>query len=354
MDDGRFNDILEYARNNRASDVHIKVGSPPIIRVDGDLKEHGDIAYTPEETQAIVKSILNDDQYNHLVLSGEIDFSYSLQGVGRFRVNAYKQRGSYCLAMRLVNMEIPSLKQLGIPNTVIGLTGLKSGLVLVTGPTGSGKSTTLASLIQSINETRRCHILTLEDPIEYLFKNNKSIIGQREIGMDTNSFGAALRATLRQDPDIIFVGEMRDLETIEIALTAAETGHLVLSTLHTLGAAKTIDRMIDAFPVQNKEQIRVQVASVLQGAISQQLIPMKSGIGRVPACEIMIPTTGIRNLIRENKIHQILNAVQTGKQNGMVTMDDSLKELYKRGLISKESAIEHAFDKEELSKLIAY
>jgi twitching motility protein PilT len=350
----RFNEVLAYAANNRASDVHIKVGSPPIIRVDGELRDVGNEIYHPTETHTIVKMILSDEQYQHLIENGEIDFSYSLEGVGRFRVNAYKQRNSYCLAMRLVNVDIPSLKQLGIPESVSSLTELKSGLVLVTGPTGSGKSTTLASMIQCINDTRRCHILTLEDPIEYLFRNKKSIIGQREIGLDSNSFSTALRATLRQDPDIIFVGEMRDLETIEIALTAAETGHLVLSTLHTLGAAKTIDRIIDAFPSHNKEHIRVQVASLLQGAISQQLIPMKSGIGRVPACDIMIPSIGIRNLIRENKVHQILNTIQTGKQNGMITMDDSLKGLFKKGLISKEAAIEYAFDKEDLMKSISY
>lgn len=354
MHEQRFYDILFYGKEHRASDVHLKVGSPPIVRVDGALRHINEEIVNPEDTNELLKEILRPEQFEMLEEKGQIDFSYSMQGVGRFRVNAYRQRGSYCLAMRMVNVDIPTLKQLGVPDAVAEFATLKSGLVLVTGPTGSGKSTTLASLIQSINETRGEHILTLEDPIEYLFKNDRSIIGQREVGMDTNNFNDALRACLRQDPDIILVGEMRDLETIEIALTAAETGHLVFSTLHTVGAAKTIDRIIDAFPAHNKEQIRVQVASVLNGVVSQQLLPMKTGIGRVPAVEIMIPNTAIRNLIREHKNHQIINAIQTGKQKGMITMDDSLKELFRRGLISKESAIEHATDRDELIKQIAY
>lgn len=349
-----FYDILLYAKEQRASDVHIKVGSPPIIRVDGHLNKIDEDIFHPDDTLELVKDVLRIDQFETLEEKGEIDFSYSMEGVGRFRVNAYRQRGSYCMAMRMVNVDIPTLRQLSIPEAVANLATLKSGLVLVTGPTGSGKSTTLASLIQSINETRGVHILTLEDPIEYLFRNDKAIIGQREIGMDSNNFNNALRATLRQDPDIILVGEMRDLETIEIALTAAETGHLVFSTLHTVGASKTIDRIIDAFPSHNKEQIRVQVASVLQGVVSQQLLPMKTGIGRVPACEIMIPNTAIRNLVREHKNHQIINAIQTGRQQGMITMDDSLRDLFRRGLISKEVAIEHAFDREEFIKGVGY
>lgn len=249
------------------------------MRIDGDLRTLPDEVFHPDVTEELVRSITTEEQYAKLEENGEFDFSYSASHIGRFRVNAYRQRGSYCLAMRMVNFEIPTLKHLNIPESVAELTNLKQGLVLLTGPTGSGKSTTLAAMIQRINESRRCHILTLEDPIEYLFRNDKSIIGQREIGMDSKNFSNALRACLRQDPDIILVGEMRDLETVEIALTAAETGHLVLSTLHTLGSSKAIDRMIDAFPPQTKEQIRVQVASVLQGVISQQLLPAKSGIG---------------------------------------------------------------------------
>lgn len=349
-----FHEILKYAKEHRASDVHIKVGSPPIVRIDGKLELLEADIFKPEDTLLLVKEVVTDEQFDHLEEFGELDLSYSAKEIGRFRVNVYRQRNSYCLAMRMVNFVIPSLKQLSIPESVEELTKLKHGLVLVTGPTGSGKSTTLAAMIRRINEVRNEHIITLEDPIEYLFKNNKSIIGQREVGMDTKNFANALRACLRQDPDIILVGEMRDLETIEIALTAAETGHLVLSTLHTIGAAKTIDRMIDAFPIHSKEQVRVQVASVLQGVVSQQLLPVKSGIGRVPACEVMIPNTAIRNLIREAKNHQIVNAIQTGKSKGMMTMDDSLNSLYKQGIITKEIAIEHAFDREEFIKSIGF
>lgn len=354
MEKTRFIEILQYGKENKVSDVHLKVGSPPIVRIDGDLREASEEIIHPEDTIEILKEILTEEQYSVLEEYGEVDFSYSAEGIGRFRVNAYKQRGSYCLAMRMVNVEIPTLKQLGIPDSVEKLTELKSGLVLITGPTGSGKSTTLAAMIQKINMSRRCHILTLEDPIEYLFRNEQSIIGQREMGMDSKSFHRALRATLRQDPDVILVGEMRDLETIEIALTAAETGHLVLSTLHTLGAAKTIDRMIDAFEAHSKEQIRTQVASVLQGVVSQQLIQMKGGIGRIPACEIMIPNTAVRNLIREHKNHQILNVIQTGKSQGMTTMDDSLRMLYRQGYISKEAAVDYALDRDDVMKSLNY
>ncbi len=350
----QFMELLTIGRDKRASDLHLKIGSPPIIRVDGSLMKISDKEIKPEDTVRILTEILTEKQYSHLEEKGEVDFSYSASGIGRYRVNAYRQRGSYCLALRMVNFEIPTLKQLGIPESVVKMSTLKSGLVLVTGPTGSGKSTTLASMIQQINQTRSEHILTLEDPIEYLFKNDQSIIGQREIGMDSQNFTNALRAALRQDPDIILVGEMRDLETIEIALTAAETGHLVLSTLHTLGAAKTIDRIIDAFPPHSKDQVRVQVASVLKGVVSQQLLPSRSGVGRIPACEVMIPTPGIRNLIREQKNHQIVNAIQTGKSLGMVLMDDSLKQLYRSGKISKDQCIEYALEREDMIKDIGY
>jgi len=350
----KFYEILEYGKEKRASDLHLKVGSPPIIRVDGALVSISDELIQPEETVTLLEEILTEEQYSKLRKNGEVDFSYSATGIGRYRVNAYKQRNTLCLSMRMVNFDVPTLKELGIPKTVSDLANLKQGLVLITGPTGSGKSTTLASMVQKINETRSEHIITLEDPIEYLFRNDKSIIGQREIGMDTSSFGTALRAALRQDPDIILVGEMRDLETIEIALRAAETGHLVLSTLHTLGGARTVDRIIDAFPPHNKDQIRVQIASVLQAVVSQQLLPVKAGYGRVPACEIMIPTVAIRNLIRENKNHQIINAIQTGKNMGMVLMDDSLKHLYRTSMISREQAVEHAMDRDTMNKELQY
>ena len=342
-----FHELLIYARENRASDVHIKVGSGPIIRVDGELMELEGDEYTPEMTEAIVKNLVPEVQYDYLLEKGELDMAYSLHDIGRFRINIYRQRGSYCLALRVVNFEIPSLKQLEIPTSVEKLTRLKHGLILVTGPTGSGKSTTLASMIQTINQKRRTHIMTLEDPIEYLFKNDKSIIGQREIGIDSKSFTNALRACLRQDPDIILVGEMRDVETIKIALIAAETGHLVLSTLHTLGGAKTVDRIIDAFPEHNKDTIRHQVASTLQAVVSQQLLPRKTGIGRIPACEILIADDAARNLIRDSKNYQLVNIIQQGKAKGMTTMDNSLSRVYRLGSITREVAIEQALDQDE-------
>lgn len=350
----KIHEMMKYAVENRASDLHIKVGSPAIIRVDGELIEIDDTQLYPKDTEELTLEILGPKRFSVLDREGEIDFSYSEKGVGRFRVNAYKQRNTYGIALRVVNFEIPTLKELGIPETVGSFTELTHGLILVTGPTGSGKSTTLASMIQMINEKRRCHIITLEDPIEYLYKNKKAIIGQREIGIDTTSFSKGLRSSLRQDPDVILVGEMRDIETIEIALLAAETGHLVLSTLHTLGAAKTVDRIIDSFPNNTKDQIKVQLASVLQGVVSQQLLPNKSGHGRIPACEIMVVNTGIRNMIRESKSHQIQNAIVTGIGQGMITMDNSLKNLYQRGIISREVAINHAIEREELIKGIEF
>ncbi len=283
---------------------------------------------------------------------GEIDFSYSAPKQGRFRVNAYIQRGSYGLALRIIPLEIPSMQKLGLPPVISDLTRLARGLVLVTGPTGSGKSTTLATMIDQINRERKKHILTLEDPIEYLHKHNKSIVNQREIGTDSKSFSSALRGALRQDPDVILVGEMRDLDTISIAITAAETGHLVLSTLHTLGSAKTIDRIIDVFPPYQQQQIRVQLASVLQAVISQQLLPKADGNGRVAAMEVMIVTPAIRNLIREDKVHQIGTAIQTGSKYRMQTMDNSLTELYRRGQISKDIALSQAINTEDIKKYI--
>jgi len=347
-------EILQKGKETKASDIHLKAGTKPILRIDGILHSIGDEPISNEEIYQLLKTMLSVEQLEMLEKQGEFDFSYSVPGTGRYRVNAYRQRNTYCLAMRMVNFEIPTLAQLNIPDSLLRLTSLKNGLVLVTGPTGSGKSTTLASLIEEINKTRQCHIITLEDPIEYLFSDKKSVVGQREIGTDSQSFNKALRAALRQDPDVILVGEMRDLETIEIALTAAETGHLVFSTLHTIGSAKTIDRIIDAFPEHSKSQIRMQVASVLQGVISQQLLPTKELKGRVPAVEILLPTMAVRNLIREQKTHQILNEIQTGKNSGMITMDQYLESLYKKGKITSEVAVEYAFDREELLKEISY
>jgi twitching motility protein PilT len=295
---------------------------------------------------------MNDEQYQQLMERGEFDFSYSSPGRGRYRVNAYRQRGSLGMALRIIPLEIPSMQQLGLPPVLSDLARLPRGLILVTGPTGSGKSTTLATMIDQINKERKVHILTLEDPIEYLHSHKRSIVNQREIGSDSRSFTSALRGALREDPDVILVGEMRDLDTISIAITAAETGHLVLSTLHTLGSAKTIDRIIDVFPPHQQQQVRVQLSSVIQAVVSQQLLPKADGKGRVAAHEIMISTPAIRNLIREDKVHQIDTAIQTGGKFRMHTMDSSLVNLYNRGLISRDVALTQSINHEEMKKYI--
>ena len=345
-------DLINYAIENKASDIHITVGVPPILRIDGVLKYFSQDKLYPKDIEKIVKEILNERQFKELESKGEIDTSYSSPGISRFRVNIYKQRGSYAIALRIIPFKIPTMEELRLPSVVKDLARLPRGLILVTGPTGSGKSTTLASMIDLINKERSCHILTLEDPIEYLHKHNKSMVNQREIGTDSHSFANALRAALRQDPDVILVGEMRDLETISIALTAAETGHLVLSTLHTIGAAKTIDRIVDVFPPHQQQQIRVQLASVIQAIISQQLLPKANGEGRVAAFETMVATPAIRNLIREEKIHQIDTVIQTSRKQGMQTMDYSLLELYQNGIISKETLLSQAVNQDIVKRYI--
>ena len=344
--------IVEEGLKRVASDIHLTVGIPPNLRVNGSLVHLGDVPLTPADTERLIRSSLSEKQFEVLKDKGEIDFSYASPGKGRFRVNAYLQRGSFGMALRIIPLEIPTMQQLGLPTVISDLTRLPRGLILVTGPTGSGKSTTLATMIDQINRERNVHILTLEDPIEYLHRHQKSIVNQREIGSDSQSFSNALRGALRQDPDVILVGEMRDLDTISIAITAAETGHLVLSTLHTLGAAKTIDRIIDVFPPYQQQQVRVQLASVIQAVISQQLLPKADGKGRVAAHEIMIATPAIRNLIREDKIHQIDTSIQTGGKFRMQTMDASLVDLYNRGLIRKDIALTQAVNQEEIKKYI--
>lgn len=345
-------ELVSLGTEKKASDIHITVGIPPTYRINGSLVKIGDEPLTPEDTLNYTKQALNEKQMKELEEKGELDFSYSSPGIGRYRVNAYRQRGSYGLALRIIPMSIPTMESLGLPKVVRDLARLPRGLILVTGPTGSGKSTTLASVIDQINRERNCHILTLEDPLEYLHKHNKAIVNQREIGSDSKSFASALRGALRQDPDVILVGEMRDLETISIAITAAETGHLVLSTLHTLGAAKTIDRVIDVFPPHQQQQVRVQLSSVIQSVISQQLLPRSDDKGRVAAFEVMIATSAIRNLIREDKIHQIDTVIQTGAKYNMQTMDSSLIDLYMKGLIRKDVALTQAVNQEEMKKYI--
>ena len=345
-------ELVNLATSMKASDVHITVGIPPALRVNGRLVILEENILSPADTKKLVYETLNENQIRELEARGEVDTSFSSPGVGRYRVNAYKQRGSYGMALRIIPLEIPSMDNLRLPPVVKDLARLPRGLILVTGPTGCGKSTTLASMVDLINRERSCHILTLEDPIEYLHRHNKSIVNQREIGIDSHSFADGLRAALRQDPDVILVGEMRDLETISIALTAAETGHLVLSTLHTVGSAKTIDRIIDVFPPHQQQQIRVQFASVIQAIISQQLLPKADNTGRVAAFEIMIATPAIRNLIREDKIHQIDTAIQTGGKYKMQTMDSSILDLYRKGLITKETALMQAANQENIKKYI--
>lgn len=346
-------ELLTIAVENNASDLHITVGYPPVLRVNGEmqiLRQYQSL--TPKDNLELVMQATDGKTFEKLEKVGELDSSISYQGLGRFRVNIFKQRGTYGMAIRAVGSSIPSIESLKLPEKLKDFAREHRGLVLVTGPTGSGKSTTLAALINLINEERKCHILTLEDPIEYLHKHNKSIVNQREIGHDTESFANALRASLRQDPDVILVGEMRDLETISIAITAAETGHLVLSTLHTVGAAKTIDRIIDVFPPYQQQQVRVQLSSVLKGVISQQLIPTTNQKGRVAALEIMAVNSAIQNLIREGKTHQIQTVMQTGGKFGMVTMDSYLVDLFKKGIISKESLMESAIDREMILRIL--
>ena len=347
-----IDEILIKAIDAGASDVHLTVGLPPKMRLNGRLIPV-DSSYKilmPADTQRLLDCIMNDWQKRAYEQHGEHDFSYSIPEHGRFRVNAFKQRGTAAMALRLVNSEVPSPAVLGVPDSVIDLWSRKRGLILVTGPTGSGKSTTLASIINTINHRRDAHIITLEDPIEYLHRHDLSIVNQREIGLDTETYANALRAALREDPDVILVGEMRDYETISTAITAAETGHLVLSTLHTIGAAATVDRIIDVFPPHQQQQIRIQLAMVIEGVISQQLIPTADGHGRCAAFEVMLATPAIRSQIREGKTHQIESSIQTSRGVGMVTMDDCLIEMYRNGQISRENALLYAQDQLGMKK----
>ncbi len=347
-----INEILYQAVQAGASDVHITVASPPIMRVNGQLIRMSDTRLMPDDTMNLIQKMLSPKQIDEFEERGELDFSYSNPGLGRFRVNIYKQRGSYCMALRVVALSIPSMESLKLPPVIKELANKQRGLILVTGPTGSGKSTTLASMIDYMNKNKNEHIMTIEDPIEYLHKHDKSVVNQREIGNDSMSFSNALRAALRQDPDVILVGEMRDLETISTAITAAETGHLVLSTLHTIGAAKTVDRIIDVFPPHQQQQIRIQLASVIEAVISQQIMPRSDETGRIAAFEVMIANSAIRNLIREGKTHQIQTVIQTGMNQGMQTMDYSLIELYKRRIIDQATLKKYAVDTDMVLKLL--
>lgn len=344
--------LFERTIELKASDLHITVGVPPMMRINGSLVPFGDQNMMPDDIASMVKEFLTEEQFMHLSQDGELDVSFSRPGLGRFRVNIYRQRGSYSIALRLLALRIPTMEELNLPPLLKEMAMKPRGLILVTGPTGSGKSTTLASMIDYINSTKSCHILTLEDPIEYLHRHQLSLVNQREIGNDTKSFANALRAALRQDPDVILVGEMRDMETIAIALTAAETGHLVLSTLHTVGAVKTMDRIIDVFPTHQQQQVRIQLSTVLEGIVSQQLLPKADDQGRVAAFELMVSTPATRNLIRESKTHQIQSLIQTGSKFGMKTMDSALTELVMRGKITTEEALNRCVDREMTERLL--
>ena len=345
-------DLLKIAIELGASDVHITVESAPIARIKGKFIKLSDKILTNQDTKKMVQDIAGEKNFIRIEDHGEVDFSIAIDTGERVRINVYKQKGNYAIAARTITAQIPAFESLGLPEILKTFTQKHKGLVLVTGPTGSGKSTTLASLIDIINENQQRHIITLEDPIEYVHKHKTSLVNQREIGQDTESFNSALRAILRQDPDVILIGEMRDPETISIALTAAETGHLVFSTLHTVGAAKTIDRIIDVFPPHQQQQVKIQLSSVLQAVVSQQLLPNIEGNGRVAALEVMVSTPGIQNLIREGKTHQIESAVQTGNKYGMKTMDMAIAELYKKGVISMDTAMTYAVDRETLKRLM--
>ncbi len=344
--------LLEAAAEAGASDLHICAGIPPTIRVSDDLRPISDTVITTESASEIAREIMNDVQWQTLNEKGECDFAISVPGKHRFRVNVYNQRQSLAIALRLIQSNPPDINALGLPPIITSFCNYNRGLILVTGPTGSGKSTTLASMIDLINKTQKKHIITLEDPIEYLHRHKKCIVNQREVGADTNDFSVGLRASLRQDPDIILVGEMRDLETISTAITAAETGHLVMSTLHTTGAAKTIDRIIDVFPPFQQQQIRLQLSMTLIAVISQQLIVSTDHKSRVVAVEVLVANSAIRNLIRENKVHQIASSMQAASGTGMQLMDNALADLYKTGKITRENAIAYSVDRNYISTIL--
>ncbi|WP_163971637.1 type IV pilus twitching motility protein PilT [Oceanobacillus halotolerans] len=334
----KLEEWLTKAYYEKASDVHMTIGKAPIFRVNGTLIEQDGPKLESTDMLSFVKAITLNDQWEHLQQHRELDFSYGIDGLSRFRMNAFFQRGELSLAIRLVPTRIPSIEELHLPTVAKDIVHKPQGLVLVTGPTGSGKSTTLASMLHYMNQTMKKHIITLEDPIEYMHTHAKSVIDQREVGFDTNSFAGGLRASLRQDPDVILVGEMRDLETISTAITAAETGHLVLGTLHTSGSVSTIERIIDVFPSEQQTQIRIQLSSILNAVISQRLLKTKDGLDRRVATEVLVNTSAVKNLIRNEKLHQVQNVLQTSKEQGMHTLEMDLKRLLQKDVISYETA----------------
>ncbi len=346
-------ELLELVLERAASDLHITVGTPPTIRLHGDLQRlEGYPVLTPRGLQGMIYAILPQKMRERLEQELELDMSYALPGKARFRVNVYYQRDSLGAAFRLIPYEIKPVEELGLPGVVSDLARYPRGFVVVTGPTGSGKSTTLAAMVDVVNRERSAHIMTVEDPIEFLHRHQRCIVNQREVGADTHGFAPALKHVLRQDPDVILVGEMRDLETISTAITAAETGHLVFATLHTQDAPQTIDRIVDVFPPHQQQQVRVQLSTTLQGVVTQQLLQTADGQGRVVACEILVATPAVRNLIREGKVHQIYSIMQAGGRFGMQTMDLALSSLVKSGKVTQQVAYERCHDPEELSRLL--
>src|SRR5947209_15811193 len=348
-----IDELLERMVEREASDLHVTTGTPPVIRVRGEVERLGDFdSLTPEETQQLLYRILSSEQQKLLELNRQLDFSHSIPGLARFRVNVYFQRESIGAAFRLIPTELKTLEELGIPSSLHALAEKPRGVVLVTGPTGSGKSTTLAALIDEINRNRSEHILTIEDPIEFLHRHKRCIVNQREIGPDATSFGLALKAALRQDPDVILVGEMRDLETISTALTAAETGHLVFGTLHTQSAPSTIDRIVDVFPPEQQEQVRIMIAGSLQAIVTQALLPTADGAGRVAALEILLPDDAVRNLIRQAKIEQVYSVMQTNTARGMQTMEQALADLAMRRVVTLDEVLSRSSRPDQLLGLL--
>jgi twitching motility protein PilT len=344
--------LLEDMVTKRASDLHITAGVPPLIRVDGLIQHTEYEVLTPEGTIQLAYSVMSDEQRKKFETTKELDFSFGIKGLARYRANVFLQRGVVCMVIRQIPFEILQLDKLGLPNVVREFTGRQKGLILVTGPTGSGKSTTLAAMLDKINQTRQCHIMTIEDPVEYIHHHKKCIVNQREVGSDTNSFPTALKYVLRQDPDIILIGEMRDLETIEAALTIAETGHLVFATLHTNSTYEAVNRIVDVFPSDQQKQILTQLAFCLEGVVTQQLIPRSRGTGRVMCAEVLVCTPAIKAVIREGKTHQIYSLMQAGQKYGMLTMNQALLQAVLDKALTPEDALERAGDRVELEGML--
>ena len=352
IEEVHIDELLRLVVEKKGSDLHLAAGVPPVLRIDGNLLATNYDVMSDFEVQRMIYAVLTDEQIRTFATEYELDCSYALRDVSRFRVNVYRDRGAVAGAFRVIPSKIPTIRELGLPLVLEDLSRRPRGLVLVTGPTGSGKSTTLAAMLGQINGERSEHIITIEDPIEYLHTHRRSLVNQRELGADTRTFAQALRHALRQDPDVILVGEMRDLETMALAITAAETGHLVFSTVHTNSAAQTVDRIVDVFPPGQQEQIRIQLSNTLEAVVSQQLLPRAGTPGRIAAMEIMIASPAIRNLVREAKAHQITSIIQTSAHLGMQTMDQCLRDLYQRGLITYEEAMGRAMNQEELKKML--